>query len=239
MYQYPTSSSFTRAGSFDLTRFQVITANGIVYLRTTLAKLTPTFGNVIMGAQLLDVYVHAAGAASTSTAAPFAPATTRSPWPTRGASALEVQGFMASLMWVDASGRQPGRHPDRGSGVHGLQDDHHRPARVGLRHPGLRLDLHPGAGRPGRLQRSTSPAVRRRHESRSPFSAFGVCASGGTEPICSAAHEHRGPPRSWTPHHPGPGVSQSTELNLTLGPGGPAGGHGARRQGLSVFVRQY
>ncbi len=31
-----------------------------MYLRTTLRNLAPTFGNV-MGAQLLDIYVHSAG----------------------------------------------------------------------------------------------------------------------------------------------------------------------------------
>ena len=68
-YAYPTSSSFT-AGSFDITRFQVLTKDGVVYLRTTLRQLTPTFGNTI-GAQMLDVFVHTNDAAPTSTAAPF------------------------------------------------------------------------------------------------------------------------------------------------------------------------
>jgi len=108
-YQYPTSSSFS-AGSFDLTRFQVITANGTVYLRTTVAKLTPTFGNV-MGAQLLDVYVHDPAAvgtgAGTSTAAAFASrnytVADADAWNQR----LEVQGF-ASPVWVDAANNQVG-----------------------------------------------------------------------------------------------------------------------------------
>ncbi|HEX9335739.1 MAG TPA: glycoside hydrolase family 15 protein, partial [Pseudonocardiaceae bacterium] len=42
-YQYPTSPDFV-AGSFDITRFQVITLGSTVYLRTTLRTLVPTFG---------------------------------------------------------------------------------------------------------------------------------------------------------------------------------------------------
>jgi glucoamylase len=64
-YAYPTSSSFT-AGSFDITRFQVLTKDGTAYLRTTVRTLTPTFGNTI-GAQMLDIFIHTADAAPTST----------------------------------------------------------------------------------------------------------------------------------------------------------------------------
>jgi len=59
------------AGSFDLTRFQVISDGTFAYLRATLANLDPTFG-ATDGAQLLDVYVHVPGASATSTAAAFA-----------------------------------------------------------------------------------------------------------------------------------------------------------------------
>ena len=104
-FQYPTSSSYT-AGSWDLTRFQVITAGSEVYLRTTLRVLAPTFGSVD-GAQLLDIYVHDPSATGTSTAAAFpsrnytiAPADA---WSQR----LEVQGF-ASPVWVNAAGGQVG-----------------------------------------------------------------------------------------------------------------------------------
>ena len=66
-YQYPTDSAF-QPGAFDLTRFQVLSDGTTAYLRTTIANLSPTFGQVD-GAQLLDVYVHVPGAATTSTAA--------------------------------------------------------------------------------------------------------------------------------------------------------------------------
>ena len=104
-YQYPTSSSYT-AGSWDLTGFQVITAGSVVYLRTSLATLAPTFGSVD-GAQLLDIYVHDPSVTSTSTAAAFPSRnytiTPADAWSER----LEVQGF-ASPVWVNAAGGQVG-----------------------------------------------------------------------------------------------------------------------------------
>src|SRR5260370_8008919 len=57
-------------GAFDLTRFQVLSDGTTAYLRATVANLAATFG-VVGGAQLLDVYVHTPGAATTSTAAAF------------------------------------------------------------------------------------------------------------------------------------------------------------------------
>jgi glucoamylase len=104
-YQYPTASAFT-AGSFDVNRFQVITANGEVYLRLTLANLTPTFG-ATMGAQLLDYYVHDPAATSTSTAAAYASRNyTISPTDAWN-QLIEVQGF-ASPVWKNASGAPVG-----------------------------------------------------------------------------------------------------------------------------------
>ena len=104
-YAYPTSSSFT-AGSFDITRFQVLTKDGVVYLRTTVRTLTPTFGNTI-GAQMLDIFVHTADAAPTSTAAPFPSRNYTIARPDAWSQRLEVQGF-ASPVWVDANGNAQG-----------------------------------------------------------------------------------------------------------------------------------
>ena len=82
--------------------FQVLTKDNMVYLRTTLRNLAPTFGNTI-GAQLLDVYVHTGGSAPTSTAAAF-PSRNYSIAPQDAWSQrLEVQGF-ASPVWQDANG---------------------------------------------------------------------------------------------------------------------------------------
>ena len=105
-YQYPTPPTSPPA-SFDITRFQVLTKDGIVYLRTTLRNLTPTFGNTL-GAQLLDVYVAQAGATTTSTAAAVPdPQLLDRAGRRRGAQRLEVQGFAAPV-WVDAAGNQVG-----------------------------------------------------------------------------------------------------------------------------------
>jgi glucoamylase len=99
-YQYPTASDFV-PGSFDLTHFSVSQDGTNVYIETTLRTLVSTFG-AEFGAQLLDIYVHAPGAASTSTASAYPGNmnyTIASPWSQR----LEAQGF-ASPAWVNAAG---------------------------------------------------------------------------------------------------------------------------------------
>src|SRR6266704_2319530 len=104
-YQYPTSGDF-QPGAFDLTRFQVLSDGTTAYLRATIANLSPTFGQVD-GAQLLDVYVHVPGAATTSTAAAFSTRNytiaSAGAWSQR----LEVQGF-AGPVWQDASANPVG-----------------------------------------------------------------------------------------------------------------------------------
>ena len=64
-YAYPTAADF-HAGAFDLTDFQVYDTGSTVTFRVQTRDLTPTFGSP-EGAQLVDVYVHEPGAASTST----------------------------------------------------------------------------------------------------------------------------------------------------------------------------
>ena len=59
-YQYPTASDFV-AGSFDLTRFQVLRATAPT---PTSGSRWPTWSRrsaALDGAQLLDVYVHVPG----------------------------------------------------------------------------------------------------------------------------------------------------------------------------------
>ena len=69
-YAYPTDGAF-HAGAFDLQRFQVIDSGSDIVFRVQTRDLSPTFGSAL-GAQLVDVYVHVPGAATTSTAASFA-----------------------------------------------------------------------------------------------------------------------------------------------------------------------
>ncbi|MBS2962541.1 glucan 1,4-alpha-glucosidase [Actinocrinis puniceicyclus] len=206
-YQYPTSSSFS-PGSFDLTRFQVITANGTVYLRTTLDKLTPTFGNV-MGAQLLDVYVHAPGAASTSTAAAYpqrnytiAPADA---WSQR----IEVQGF-ASPVWVDPSADQVGTPTAVVASTLSNTITIALPeAQFGTPTAGwtFALALTGQDGYSADQARAFAAAPQ-------PYT-FGVCAPGGTASICSV--DPGAVPKVMDTITPS-GVSQATELDPTLGP---------------------
>ncbi len=104
-YQYPTDSAF-QPGAFDLTRFQVLSDGTTAYLRATIANLTPTFGQVD-GAQLLDVYVHVPGAATTSTNAAFATRNYSIASSGAWSQMLEAQGFAAPV-WKDASGNSVG-----------------------------------------------------------------------------------------------------------------------------------
>ncbi|MGH6657381.1 MAG: glucodextranase DOMON-like domain-containing protein [Actinocrinis sp.] len=205
-YQYPTSSSFT-AGSFDLTRFQVITANGTVYLRTTVDKLTPTFGNV-MGAQLLDVFVHAPGQTQTSTAAPFASRNYTVAGPDAWNQRLEVQGF-AGPVWQNATGGQVGTPAVVASTLSNTITIAVPEAQFGTPASGWTFTLALTG------QDGFSPDQARAFNATPQDFAFGVCASGDTAPICAV--DPNTVPKVMDTITP-PGVPQSTELNPALGP---------------------
>jgi len=205
-FQYPTSSSFT-AGSFDITRFQVITSGSQVFLRTTVRTLTPTFGNPI-GAQLLDVYVHSPGALATSTAAPFASRNyTIAPadaWSQR----LEVQGF-ASPVWVDANGSSVGTATVVSSTVTNTITIELPAAAFGTPASGWSFAVVL-TGQDG----FSSDQARAFAATPQDF-LFGVCAPGGTNPICTA--DPGTMPKAMDVITPA-GVDQATELDPTLGP---------------------
>ena len=206
-YQYPTSSSFS-AGSFDLTRFQVITANGTVYLRTTLAKLTPTFGNV-MGAQLLDLYVHDPAATGTSTAAPFASRNYSIASSNAWSQRLEVQGF-ASPVWVDASNNQVGTPTAVVASTVSNTITIALPQSVfGTPTSGWTFTLAL-TGQDG----FSSDQARAFTPTAGDFS-FGVCAPGSMAAICAV--DPNSVPKVMDTITPAD-VSQSTELDPTLGP---------------------
>jgi glucoamylase len=205
-YQYPTDSSFV-AGSFDLTRFQVLSDGTFAYLRVTLANLVPTFG-VIDGAQLLDVYVHVPGASSTSTQAAFASRNyTIAPagaWSQR----VEVQGF-ASPVWVNAAGNSVGT-----ASALAVQAD--KTITVAL--PEAQFGT-PSSGWGFSVvltgQDGFSPDQARAFTPTPGGFTFGVCASGGTAPICLV--DPATVPKAVDVLTPTT-VSQATELNPTLGP---------------------
>ena len=205
-YQYPTDSSFV-AGSFDLTRFQVLSDGTFAYLRVTLRTLVPTFG-VIDGAQLLDVYVHVPGATTTSTQAAFASRNyTIAPsgaWSQR----VEVQGF-ASPVWVDAGGNSVGT-----ASALAVQAD--RTITVAL--PEAQFGT-PASGWGFTVvltgQDGFSADLARAFTATPGGFTFGVCSPGGTAPICSV--DPATVPKAMDVITP-PGVSQAAELNPTLGP---------------------
>jgi glucoamylase len=206
-YQYPTSSNFV-AGSYDITRFQVLTQGDTVYLRTTLRTLTPTF-NALLGAQLLDVFVHRPGAAATSTAAPFpsrnytiAPADA---WSQR----IEVQGF-APPVWVDASGNSAGPVTAVVASAANKTVTIALPAAsFGTPASGWSFTVAL-TGQDG----FSSDQARGFTPTPQDFQ-FGVCAAGGTSPICAA--DPGSVPKVMDTVTPA-GVAQSDELDPTKGP---------------------
>jgi glucoamylase len=204
-YQYPTSSNF-QPGAFDLTRFQVFSDGTTAYLRATIANLTPTFGQVD-GAQLLDVYVHVPGAATTSTNAAF---------PTRNytisssgawSQMLEAQGFAAPV-WKDASGNTVGTPQVLATQSDGTITIALPEAQFGTPGPGWGFSVVL-TGQDG----FSSDQARGFAPTPQDF-LFGVCAPGGTPPVCG--FDPNGVPKAVDVITPD-GVSQATELDPTLG----------------------
>ncbi len=205
-YQYPTDASF-HAGAFDLTRFQVLSDGTFAYLRATLRNLDPTFG-ATDGAQLLDVYVHAPGAATTSTQAAFASRNYAIAPAGAWSQRVEVQGF-APPAWVNAGGSSAGT-----ASVLAEQAD--RTITIAL--PEAQFGT-PASGwgfsvvLTGQDGFGTDQA--RNFTATAGGFTFGVCAAGGTAPVCSA--DPATVPKAVDVITP-PGVSQATELDPTLGP---------------------
>jgi glucoamylase len=206
-YQYPTATDFV-PGSFDINRFQVITASGTVYLRLTLADLTPTFG-ATDGAQLLDYYIHDPSATTTSTAAAYstrnytiAPADA---WNQR----IEVQGF-AGPVWQNASGDAVG------TPTAVVASTLTNTITVAL--PESELGT-PSSGWTFTValtgQDGFSSDQARAFTATPGGYSFGVCAAGNDAGICSL--DPNTVPKVMDTITPA-GVSQATELDPTLGP---------------------
>jgi glucoamylase len=206
-YQYPTASDFV-PGSFDIDRFQVIAASGTVYLRLTLADLTPTFG-ATDGAQLLDYYIHDPNATATSTAAAFpsrnytiAPADA---WSQR----IEVQGF-AGPVWQNAAGDAVG------TPTAVVASTLTNTITVAL--PESEFGT-PASGWTFTValtgQDGFSSDQARAFTATPGGYSFGVCGPGETAAICSA--DPNTVPKVMDTITP-PGISQATELNPILGP---------------------
>jgi glucoamylase len=204
-YQYPTAPDFV-AGSFDLTRYQVLSDGTFAYLRVTLRTLVPTFG-ALDGAQLLDVYVHVPGATATSTQAAFASRnytiSSSGAWSQR----LEVQGF-APPVWMNAAGAAVGT-----ASVLPVQSD--RTITIAL--PEAQFGT-PGSGWGFTVvltgQDGFQPDQARTFAPTPQPFQFGVCASGGSAKICT--FPSTAVPKAMDVITPA-GVSQATELDPTLG----------------------
>jgi glucan 1,4-alpha-glucosidase len=176
-YQYPTSGDF-QPGAFDLTKFQVYDTGSTITFRVQTADLTPTFGST-NGAQLVDIYVSQPGATPTSTAAsyPSMNYTTAMPW----CRLIEVQGFGGSFM-KDATGASAGTVTVSANQV--------------SRYITFSVDKAALGGTPGTGwafavaltgQDGTHGVDQTRAFASTPQAyAFGVCAVGGSAPICSA-----------------------------------------------------
>jgi glucoamylase len=205
-YAYPTSDNF-KPGAFDLQRFQVIVDGDNVLLRAKVRDLTPTFGSPI-GAQLLDVYVHTPGAATTSTAAAFPSRnysiTADSAWSRR----IELQGF-ADPVFVDPAGNSLGTVSVQASQASGFITAIVPVSAFGPPGPGWEFTvvLHGQDGFSPDQARGFTPTPQ--------DFQFGVCAPGGTSPICSV--DPGSVPKAMDVLTPA-GVSQAEELDPTTPP---------------------
>jgi carbohydrate-binding DOMON domain-containing protein len=205
-YAYPTSPDF-HPGAFDIQRFQVIDAGASVFLRLQVRDLSPTFGSPL-GAQLVDVFVRDPSKAATSTAAPFpsrnytiAPG---SAWSSR----LEVQGFAAPV-FVDAGGASLGGASVSASAISRFVTVIVPKAALGQPATGWVFTVVL-TGQDG----FSADQARGFAATPQPFQ-FGVCAPGGTSPICSVSPG--AVPKAVDVIVP-PGVSQAAELDPTRGP---------------------
>jgi glucan 1,4-alpha-glucosidase len=206
-YAYPTSDNF-KPGAYDMQDFQVYDTGSDIVFRVRTRDLTPTFGSPL-GAQLVDVYVHDPAAAQTSTAPSF-PQRNYSIGPADAWSRLlEVQGF--GQRYVDASNQ---------GAVGTIAISANEISRyITFRVSKASLGGTPGPGWSFTVvltgQDGFSADQARGFQPTPQDFQFGVCAVGGTAPLCSF------PPGQvpkaldvLTPE----GVSQATELNPLNGP---------------------
>jgi len=204
-YQYPTDPSFA-PGGFDLTGLRVSQTGSQVYIQASIRNLVSTFGNSF-GAQLLDLYVRDPSASSTSTAAAYPQLnygiTPADAWSER----LEAQGF-APAVWVNAAGTSLGT-------VQQVVDD--ASGTITLIVPQAAFGTV-GSGWVFTIaltgQNGYNSYQARDFTATPGAYTFGVCAPGGTSPICSV--NPSSVPYVIDTITP-PAVSQDTELDPTLG----------------------
>jgi len=208
-YAYPTSADF-HAGAFDIERFQIYDSGADVVFRLQTRDLSPTFGSPL-GAQLVDVYVHQPGAAPTSTAAANGTIVNRNftiapafAW----SRLLQVQGF--GQRYQDASGATPGTINISANAISRF---------ITFRVSKASLGGTPASGWGFTVvltgQDGFSNDQARGFQATPQDFQFGVCAPGGSAPICSFSPGLV--PKAVDVITPA-GVDQATELDPLLGP---------------------
>jgi glucoamylase len=201
-FQYPTAGDF-HAGAYDLQQFQVFDDGTNVVFRVRTRDLTPTFGSPL-GAQLVDVYVHdpASPPATTSTAAAF-PQRNYAIAPAGAWSRLiEVQGF--GQQYRDASGATLGTVSISANAISRYITFSVPKTSLGTPGPGWAFTVVLTG------QDGFSPDQARGFQTSPQDYQFGVCAPGGTDPVCSA--DPGTVPKAMDVLTPD-GVSQADELN--------------------------
>ncbi|HEY7017123.1 MAG TPA: glucodextranase DOMON-like domain-containing protein, partial [Gaiellaceae bacterium] len=177
-----------------------------IVFRVRTRNLSPTFGSPI-GAQMLDVYIHDPAGGATSTAAAFPQRnyvmTAAGAWNKR----LEVQGF--GQQFVDAGGTTLGTITIGGNAISRF---------ITFRVPKAALGT-PASGWAFTVvltgQDGFSPDQARGFQATPQDFQFGVCAPGGTDPLCGFSPNLV--PKALDVIPPS-SISQATELNPLLGP---------------------
>jgi glucan 1,4-alpha-glucosidase len=202
-YAYPTSGDF-HPGAFDIQRFEVIDSGSDVVFRLQTSNLSPTFGSPL-GAQLVDVYVHVPGAATTSTASSFGTRNYTIAQPFAWSRLIEVQGF--GNRYLDAGGATLGTPSISGNALSRFITFSVPKASLGTPGPGwgFTVVLTGQDGFSADQARGFTPTP-------GGFS-FGVCATAIVSARCT--FDPTKVPKAIDVITP-PGVSQSTELDYTL-----------------------
>jgi glucan 1,4-alpha-glucosidase len=208
-FAYPTASDF-HAGAFDLQDFQVWDSGANVTFRVQTRDLSPTFGSPL-GAQLVDVYVHEPGATPTSTAAANGMFTMRNftiapayAW----SRLIQVQGF--GQRYVDALGNTVGTVGITANALSRYITFTVSKSSLGGTPASGWSFVVVLTGQDG----FSDDQARAFTPTPGPFT-FGVCATPSGDPHCTK--DPSTVPQAMDVITP-PGVSQSTELDYTVGP---------------------
>jgi glucoamylase len=207
-YAYPTASDF-HAGAFDIQDFRIYDDGTNIIFKLQTRDLTPTFGSPL-GAQLADVYVHDPNAASadTSTAASFPQRNYTIASSSAWSRLLEVQGF--GQRYIDAHGNPMGTITISANAISRY---------ITFSVPISTLGGTPGSGWGFTVvltgQDGFSPDQARSFAATPQPYQFGMCATPSSNPHCTV--NPNTVPKAMDVLTPS-GVSQSTELDYTLGP---------------------